>query len=255
MALAPTLMQFVPRRSISRLIVADGLTNRQWVRSITGGVAVPATAEYLQLWHAVSTITLSDSPDRLVWRWESDGRYSVQSAYQALHCGAQPIPGCVRVWEVWAPLRVKLFLWLALRRRQWTADRRRRHGLDTHDSCWLCDQEDETIDHIVVECSFAHQLWFEAASELGANLQQQPAGLITDWWDTWRNLWPPKFAKGADTLFALVAWELWKERNARCFRGAKTQIQSVKAFIKVQASLWVQAGAKDLGRLIQRVIH
>ena len=55
-------------------------------------------------------------------------------------------------------------------------------------------------------------------------------------------------------MFALIAWEIWKERNARCFRGAATQITAIKATIKLQAELWVQAGAKHLGCLIQRVI-
>jgi hypothetical protein len=166
---------------------------------------------------------------------------------------SHPIPGCIRVWELWAPLKVKLFLWLAVRRRQWTADRRRRHGLDARDNCFLCDHDSETIDHIVVECSFARQLWFEAAAALGVHLNQQPAGTIVAWWETWRALWP-NHAKGADSLLALIAWEIWKERNARCFRGAVTQIPAIKASIKQQAELWVQAGAKHLGCLLQRVI-
>jgi len=253
-AMAPTLMHFVPKRVICRLTVAEALTDRHWVRTISGGVTAPAAAEYLQVWHAIEDIVLTDAPDRLVWRWESDGSFSVRSAYQALHLGSHPIPGCVRIWEVWAPLKVKLFLWLAVRRRQWTADRRRKHGLDAHDTCFLCDQEPKTIDHIIVECSFARQLWFEAATMLGATLTEQPADAIVDWWETWRALWLASFARGADSMFVLIAWEIWKERNARCFRGVATQIPAIKATIKLQAELWVQAGAKHLGCFIQRVI-
>jgi hypothetical protein len=251
--LAPTLLTFVPKRIANRLTVAEALPGRHWVRTIGGGVTTPAAAEYLRLWHAVSGITLNENQDRMVWRWTLDGGFTVRSAYRALHLGSHPIPGCIRVWEVWAPLRVKLFLWLAIRRRQWTADRRRRHGLDARSACYLCDQQDETIDHIVVECPFSRQLWVEVAAALGCQIQEQPAGAILDWWETWRALWLPEDAGGADSLFVLIAWELWKERNARCFRGANTHLSAVKDTIKQQAELWIFAGAKRLGRLVQRI--
>ena len=44
------------------------------------------------------------------------------------------------MWKSWAPLRVKIFLWLALRRRHWTADRRARHCLEARDRFYLCDK-------------------------------------------------------------------------------------------------------------------
>jgi hypothetical protein len=34
------------------------------------------------------------------------------------------------IWKTWAPLEIKIFLWLAFRRRHWTGDRRLRHRLE-----------------------------------------------------------------------------------------------------------------------------
>jgi hypothetical protein len=70
------------------------------------------------------------------------------------------------IWDTWAPLKIKLFLWLAIRKRHWMADRRQRHGLEANDLCFLCDQEPKTIDHIVVLCSFAKQVWWNTSSVL-----------------------------------------------------------------------------------------
>jgi hypothetical protein len=39
---------------------------------------------------------------------------------------------------------------------------------------------------------------------------------------------------------------LWKERNARLFRGRYSSMIEFLQVIKVQAELWVAAGAKDL---------
>ena len=52
---------------------------------------------------------------------------------------------------------------------------------------------------------------------------------LVDWWTSWRSTWTGTNRSGADSVFALVAWELWKERNARCFRGTATQLQQLLA--------------------------
>lgn len=49
---------------------------------------------------------------------------------------------------------------------------------------------------------------------------------------------------------ALVAWELWKERNMRGFCSAITQVPDLLAVIKREAELWVLAGAKNLSCLL-----
>jgi hypothetical protein len=33
----------------------------------------------------------------------------------------------------------------------------------------LCDQEPETIDHIIASCSFSKQVWWNILARLGAN--------------------------------------------------------------------------------------
>jgi hypothetical protein len=48
-AMVPTLLKFVPNRIVSKQTVAKALTNRCWVRQITGGISVPAMAEYLHV--------------------------------------------------------------------------------------------------------------------------------------------------------------------------------------------------------------
>lgn len=54
-----------------------------------------------------------------------------------------------------------------MRRRIWTADRMRRHGMESHIICPLCDQDDETADHIATGCVFAKEVWFYALSRCG----------------------------------------------------------------------------------------
>ena len=170
-----------------------------------GGITSAAFPDYLKLWDAVSQCQLSDEEDSLIWRWTPDGQYSATSAYRALLTASLPVRGCSRIWKIWAPLRVKIFLWLAIRGRHWTADRRRRHGLQAVDSCYLCDQDPETIDHIVASCSFSRQVWWTILSVLGVDASLVGDETLMAWWDHWRLRWHGERQKGADTLFALVA--------------------------------------------------
>ncbi|WVZ78492.1 hypothetical protein U9M48_026195, partial [Paspalum notatum var. saurae] len=75
------------------------------------------------------------------------------------HCILAPSGFWITAWSSWLPLRVKIFLWLAHRRRLWTADRRRRHDLDARDLCWLCDKRPETCLHLLVDCRLMTSIW------------------------------------------------------------------------------------------------
>jgi hypothetical protein len=142
-------------------------------------------------------------------------------------------------------MKVKIFLWLAFRRRHWTADRRARHGLEAREECLLCDQAPETIDHLLCTCPFAHEAWFQICQAIGVQMPP-PSASVRAWWKQLRWACMPSKRKGLDSLFAPTSWELWKERNARLFRGRHSSMIEFLQVIKVQAELWVAAGAKDL---------
>ena len=72
--------------------MAEALPNGNWIRQITGGLSVPAIAEYLNVWRAVRDVHLSDDADRLVWKWTPDGAFTVKLAYRALHMPSYPLP-------------------------------------------------------------------------------------------------------------------------------------------------------------------
>jgi len=110
--IAPYIHGRVHKRVRMRQTVREGLHNRTWVRCINGGLSVSEVIEYLHLWTTLNSYELSDAPDRLVWRWTEDGRYTAKSAYSMMHVGSIKMCGHKLVWKTWAPLRIKIFLWL-----------------------------------------------------------------------------------------------------------------------------------------------
>ena len=58
-----------------------------------------------------------------------------------------------------SPLRCNIFIWMVTHRRCWTTYRLEKRDLQNPSHCLLCDQPDETIDHILVNCIFSRQIW------------------------------------------------------------------------------------------------
>ena len=94
-----------------------------------------------------------------------------------------------RIWKSWAPGKCKFFLWLVAHDKCWTTDRLARRGLPHPAQCPLCDQEEETVNHLLVSCVFARQFWFYLLQHFG--IQQfcpQPSDLSFDvWWENSSN--------------------------------------------------------------------
>jgi hypothetical protein len=59
-----------------------------------------------------------------------------------------------------------------------------RRGLPHPAQCLLCDQEEESMQHLLIVCVFARQLWFSLLHCVGlASLAPQPNdSSLDDWW-------------------------------------------------------------------------
>lgn len=68
------------------------------------------------------------------------------------NCQVATIAPWKKIWKSWAPPRCKFFMWLAENGRCRTADRLARRNLPHPQACPLCDQAEETIDHLLVSC-------------------------------------------------------------------------------------------------------
>jgi hypothetical protein len=124
-----------------------------------------------------------------------------------LHAGSTPLLGHKLIWKTRAPLRIKIFLWLAFKCRHWTGDRRARHGLEARELCYLCDQGQETIDHIIAACPFSREVWFYLLQALGHQLPHTAATTIS-WWRRLRSLFKDDQRAGMNSLSALVSCQL-----------------------------------------------
>jgi hypothetical protein len=106
---------------------------------------------------------------------------------------------------------VHFFLWLATHDRCWTADRLEKRNLPHAPLCLLCDQEKETINHLLVGCVFARQFWFAMLQRVGlVAMAPQPSDQLFDsWWSRISDLASSLVRRRLNSLIILGACTLW----------------------------------------------
>jgi len=118
----------------------------------------------------------------------------------------------------------------------------------------MCDQAPETIHHIILGCSFSRQVWHACLSLVQLQsfvfVREEP---VLEWWLSQRKCVPKQLRKGFDSLFFLIGWSLWKERNLRTFDGHTSSVQQLLASIRDEALAWCAAGHKQLKFLLSRL--
>lgn len=111
-----------------------------------------------------------DHPDKLVWRATPSGTFTVKSAYymeqdrQLREKGESSVgKGWESFWKmIWGlkiPNPTKVFLWRACSNLPSTRENLRRRGMDLEVKCVICSQETESIQHVLLECPSAQDVW------------------------------------------------------------------------------------------------
>jgi hypothetical protein len=145
-------------------------------------------AEFFHLWGILAVVTLDpEREDSFVWRWSADRNFSARSAYAAFFAGTTVAPVASEIWRSRAPYNCKFFAWLVSRNRCWTADRLQRRGLPQPAACPLCDQEQETLQHLLLGCVVAREVWAWALTRWNILEWMPGAGFeIVHWWTSLR---------------------------------------------------------------------
>ncbi len=171
------------------------------------------------LTNAVSNIPLSSGPDRVTWRWDINGCFTVRSAYSFLVFDGLDTTKINHLWSIRVPPKLKIFLWLAARYRILTADLLSRKGWIGPSICCLCGGDAESLDHIFFLCQYAIEVWswvLQAEPAVLADLLDTNGAFHTRWLRA-RQCLKGRRRHLLDMGIAATCWHIWIERNHRLF--------------------------------------
>jgi hypothetical protein len=121
----------------------------------------------------------------------------------------------------------------------------------------FCDQEAETIDHILVSCVFTRVFWFNHLKSFGfQRLAPQPGhSSFMTWWEKISGMATGLPGKGLNSLAALGAWTMWKLRNSCVFDGCTPSLDFSLKLAREERKSWEMAGAKGLSYLAALILE
>jgi len=147
--------------------VYDALTAHRWIKDIAHNLTNDLLSEFFVFWTRIDAQNLnldSQDDDQITWTPTATGIYSAKSAYNLQLQGKCRSPVAKAIWKPWGPNKCKLFLWLLLQNRIWTADRLMLRERPNSYFCPLCYRNLETAFHLVAECPFSKRVWSVVAT-------------------------------------------------------------------------------------------
>uniref|UniRef100_A0A2N9I4S0 Reverse transcriptase zinc-binding domain-containing protein n=1 Tax=Fagus sylvatica TaxID=28930 RepID=A0A2N9I4S0_FAGSY len=158
------------------------------------------------------------STDTIIWSETKNGVYSVRSAYHLLmkakKGGESSNNSQVNnlwkgIWNASVPQKIKLFIWKACKNILPTKLNLFRKKACNSMSCDLCDNDLESVMHVLVDCKFAQEVW--GLSVLASTQKWPHSHNFADFVHHGiQSLTSPDI----ELLFT-IAWKLWVARNDR----------------------------------------
>jgi hypothetical protein len=221
--LAPGLFRLT--RYKNRTVAAE-LRNVNWIRSLPAINSSDLLQEFIMLHTTLSAVHLTDQDDEVFWRWTSNGRFSVASAYSCQFKGAYTFFPAVNVWKAFTQPKCRFFLWLVLHNRALTADVMQKKNWPYDLFCSLCFCIHETAKHLLYKCNYTEALWRSVANNLELPPYDQVHHLATpvDWVIYVSGSGDRAIRRRRLGNLFFLWWHVWKERNRRIFDNKLHQL-------------------------------
>ncbi|PVH31679.1 hypothetical protein PAHAL_9G208900 [Panicum hallii] len=180
--LAPSLYKLAWRKNRT---VREELQDNNWTRGLWRMTTTDEMAELVPLCGLIQQVQLTDQPDEIWWKWTPDGVYSAKSVYEAHFKSSYCTFNSRAIWRAKAEGKHRSFAWLLVQQKILTADKLIARNWPCDPVCPLCDQEQQTAEHLCLHCVFAREVWMLVSGWSNGLVQApNPGSTLEEWWNT-----------------------------------------------------------------------
>uniref|UniRef100_A0A2N9HC19 Reverse transcriptase zinc-binding domain-containing protein n=1 Tax=Fagus sylvatica TaxID=28930 RepID=A0A2N9HC19_FAGSY len=183
--------------------------------------------------------------DSLCWTPSCRGLFEVRSFYTTL-ISPNP-PGTFpwkSVWKAKVPSRVAFFVWTAALGKILTTENLRKRRVIILDWCCMCKSSGESVNHLLVHCPVAWELWSMVLVMFGKNWVMPRA--VVDLLSCWKGIrGKSEVGKIWKMVPHCLMWCLWQERNDRTFNEKERTIPALKFHFLHTLLNWSKASHLD----------
>ena len=90
--------------------------------------------------------------DKILFKGARNDAFSVSSMYRVLECFPQVAFPSRSIWNSVVPPRMGFFAWEVSRGKVLTLDQLKRRGRALANRCFLCEEDEEDINHLLIHC-------------------------------------------------------------------------------------------------------
>ena len=192
-----------------------------WAPQMPAALSDQRTFDFLRLQELLVNQRPAEGLDG--WTW-CEPRFSVRGAYRRLRAQAASedplfLRSWRRIWRSRIPLKIRVFLWLLLRRRLMTRSLRQHMVPNASAECAMCGAILEDCDHIFIRCPVAQAVW-----TLTRFVRPRPPSLEV----FWRSMADGPYRRRTEwQLLYATLWVIWTHRNEVIFRGRTPSADAV----------------------------
>jgi hypothetical protein len=107
--------------------------------------------------------------------------------------------------------------------------------------CPLCGSQEQTLDHLTLECPYAQAFWTGAVTRHNLpDIVPSENAAIREWWPAAIARFAATDRKTAKSFIMLVMRTLWLKRNARVFERSPTTAQVTLRLMLDEWHAWMR---------------
>jgi hypothetical protein len=175
--------------------------------------------------------------DQLRWACTTSGMFEVRSYYRLLTSHNTTNFPWKSIWQSRVPHKVAVFIWLVAHGKILTLDNLHLRRLWVLDWCYLCKKAGESVNHLMIHCEYAQELWSMIFCIFGVSWAMPQTAY--DLLHCWRRKGPAYVVWNA--IPSCLMWLLWRERNQRAFEDAERHSADLKLLLIRTLMEWTAA--------------